>query len=94
MTMLPVAEVRNHLSELLESVDTTHERITITRHGQPIAVMLAPEDLEALEESLAILATPGAIEAIREGQAQIAAGSGGDWEALASRHRQGPSHRQ
>lgn len=93
VSTLPLAEARNRLSELLESVDRTHERVTITRHGHPIAVVLAPDDLDALEESLAILATPGAVEAIREGQAQIAGGGGGDWEGLATRYRQEQSPR-
>jgi prevent-host-death family protein len=29
-----------------------HERVTVTVHGRPAAVLIAPEDLEALEETL------------------------------------------
>lgn len=32
-----------------------HERVTVTVHGRPSAVLIAPEDLEALEETLAIM---------------------------------------
>lgn len=64
----------NHLSHLLGEVERTHERLTITRHGRPIAVVLAPGDLESLEETIEILSTPGAIAAVREGDAEIASG--------------------
>ena len=37
----------------------THDRLTITRHGQPVAVVLSPDDLASMEETLAILAVPG-----------------------------------
>lgn len=74
MTAVPVGEARDHLSELLGEVERTHERVTITRHGRPIAVVLSPEDLESLEETVDLLATPGALAAIREGAAEIASG--------------------
>ncbi len=74
MTSVPVGEARDHLSELLGEVERTHERVSITRHGRPIAVLISPDDLESLEETLDILSTPGALEAIKEGRADIAAG--------------------
>lgn len=72
MTAVPVGEARDHLSELLGEVERTHQRVTITRHGRPIAVVLSPEDLESLEETIDILSTPGALAAIREGDAELA----------------------
>lgn len=82
MTTVPVGEARDHLSELLGEVERTHERVSITRHGRPIAVLISPDDLESLEETLDILSTPGALEAIREGQAEIAAGQGVSLEEI------------
>lgn len=76
MTAVPVGEARDHLSELLGEVERTHERVNITRHGRPIAVLLSPDDLESLEETIEILSRPGALEAIREGEAEIASGQG------------------
>ena len=48
--------------------------MTITRHGHPAAILVAPDDLAALEETVEILATPGALEKIREGNADADAG--------------------
>ena len=40
-----------------------------------MAVMLSLEDLESLEETLAVLSDPDLVAAIREADAEIAAGS-------------------
>jgi antitoxin YefM len=55
MTTLPLGEVKTHLSELVGRVHDHHERVTVTVHGRPSAVLVAVEDLERLEETLAIL---------------------------------------
>ena len=74
MTIMPMAQARDHLAEVVESVQKTHDRVTLTRHGQPAAVIIAAADLDSILETLDILSTPGALEAIREGQADAAAG--------------------
>ncbi|MGH3851600.1 MAG: type II toxin-antitoxin system Phd/YefM family antitoxin [Pseudonocardiaceae bacterium] len=74
MSAIPVGDARDHFSELIAEVERTHERVTVTRHGRPVAVLLSPEDLESLEETLDILSQPGALEEIRESAADAAAG--------------------
>jgi antitoxin YefM len=74
MTIMPMAQARDHLAEVVESVQKTHDRVTLTRHGQPAAVIIAVADLDSILETLDILSTPGALEAIREGEADVAAG--------------------
>src|SRR5579875_3496870 len=51
MKELPLADVRNRLSELVAEVEQTHERISITKHGHPAAVLLSPGDLASIEET-------------------------------------------
>jgi antitoxin YefM len=55
---VPLAEVKNRLSEVVDRLEREHGRVVITKHGRPAAVMLSLEDLESPEESLAILAAP------------------------------------
>ena len=55
MTVLPLGDVKSHLSELVGRVHDHHERVTVTVHGKPSAILIAPEDLEALEETLEIM---------------------------------------
>jgi prevent-host-death family protein len=73
---MPLAEVKNRLSEVVEDVERTHRRVTLTKHGRQAAVLIAVEDLEALEATLEILADPGALAAIREARAEVAVGAG------------------
>jgi prevent-host-death family protein len=47
-TVLPLGEVKSHLSELGGRVHDHHERVTVTVHGRPSAVLVALEDLERL----------------------------------------------
>ncbi len=65
-TMLPLADVRERLSPIVSSVEKTHERVVITKNGRPAAVLISYDDLEALEETLEILADPEAVRSIRE----------------------------
>ena len=72
---LPLAEVKNRLSEVVDRLEGEHGRVVITKHGRPAAVMLSLEDLESLEETLAVLSDAELISAIHEADAEVAAGS-------------------
>jgi antitoxin YefM len=71
---MPMAEAKAHLSAVLDEVRDTHDRVVITRNGRPEAVIMAISDLETLEETLDLLSTPGALEQIRQAEADISAG--------------------
>jgi antitoxin YefM len=71
---VPLAEVKNRLSEVVDRLEREHGRVVITKHGRPAAVMLSLEDLESLEETLAVLSDPGLMAAIAEADADVAAG--------------------
>lgn len=77
--------MKNRLSEYVAEVERTHERVTITRHGQRAAVLISGDDLDALEETVDILATPGAPAAIGEGLADLDAGRVADNDTLRAR---------
>lgn len=71
---LPLAEVKAKLSEMVDRVEHTHDRITLTRNGRPAAVLISPDELASLEETLDLLSDPDAITQIRDAQAGAAAG--------------------
>lgn len=73
MAIEPLDEVRNHLSDIIDRVELRRERVTVTRDGRPAAVILSPDDLAELEESLAVLSNPQALPDIREADAAFAA---------------------
>lgn len=74
MKELPLADVRNRLSELVADVENTHERVTITKHGHPAAVLVSSDDLASLEETLDLLSDPSALADIREAEAEAGRG--------------------
>jgi prevent-host-death family protein len=71
---LPLAEVKKRLSEMVDRVELHHERVVVTRRGRPAAVLVSPDDLESMEETLDVLSTPGALEEIQKAQREIDTG--------------------
>lgn len=69
-----LADVKAHLSEIVDLVESQHQRVVITRRGRPAAVIVSPDDLESLEETLQILSTAGALEEIRSAEEEIEGG--------------------
>jgi PHD/YefM family antitoxin component YafN of YafNO toxin-antitoxin module len=51
-----------------------HERVTVTVHGRLSAVLVAVEDLERLEETLAILRDAGTMDRLAESGAELRRG--------------------
>ena len=66
MTSESLRTVRDRFSEFIERVNAHHERVVITRNGSPAAVLMSPEDLESLEETLAVLGDSEAVEQLAE----------------------------
>ena len=54
MSVEPLRDVRNHFSDVVDRVEHQHERVTVTRNGRPVAVIISPADLEELEETPAV----------------------------------------
>lgn len=75
---LPLADVKNRLSEVVDRLEREHGRVVITKHGRPAAVVLSIEDLEGLEETLEILSDPRLVRRIRRAIAEIEAGQAED----------------
>ncbi len=74
METLPLATVKAQLSSLVDQVEDTHQRVVITRNGKPAAILISPDDLEGLEETLEILSDKETMKRIRQSQADIKAG--------------------
>lgn len=83
-TPLPLAEVKSHLSELVSRVSRQHERVTVTVHGRPSAVLLAVDDLESLEETIAILSDSDSVRQLAASEEELAKGGVETKEQLAS----------
>jgi antitoxin YefM len=74
MKVLPLAEVKAHLSALVSEVEHEHEQVTVTRNGVAAAMVVSVDEWEGLQETIAVLSDPGAIADLKEAEESIAAG--------------------
>jgi len=63
---LPLAQVKAKFSEMVDRVEHTQDRIVVTRNGRPAAVMISPDDLASLEDTLELLSDPTAMQEIAD----------------------------
>ena len=84
--VLPLAEIKARLSEIVDRVSTHHDRVTLTRNGRPAAVLISPEDLDALEDTLEILSDPRAVREIQQAREDIARGKGISGDELRAKY--------
>lgn len=77
MTAVPLEESNARDSELRAAVELLRqgsEDVTVTDHGEPVAVLISPEELASLRETVDMLRIPGAVDAVDEGLRDADAG--------------------
>ena len=72
---MPLADVKNRLSEVVDRLEREHGRVVITKHGHPAAVVMSLEDLESLEETLDVMDSAELLADIRSSLAEVVSGS-------------------
>ena len=63
---LPLTEAKAHLSEVVDRVVRERARVYITRNGKPAAVVISPDELESIEETLEIMSDKQLMKSIRK----------------------------
>jgi len=84
---LPLAQVKSKFSEMVDRVEHTHDRIIVTRNGRPAAVMISPDDLASLEDTLELLSDPDAMRELAEAKRAAVDGDYVTGDELRSRFR-------
>jgi antitoxin YefM len=74
---MSLAAVKARFSELVDRVERQQDRVVVTRNGKPAAVLISADDLESLEETLAVMSDRTIAAQIRESQKAVAAGEDG-----------------
>ncbi len=72
---LPFSEVKAHLSEMADRVESQHDRILVTRNGRPSFILMSPDELESLEETLEIMSDGELVESLRRSLQEAAEGN-------------------
>jgi antitoxin YefM len=74
---MSLSSVKTRLSELVDRVEGQHDRVVVTRNGRPAAVLISNDDLEELEETLAIMSDPALMAQIQESEQALSSGDQG-----------------
>jgi prevent-host-death family protein len=71
---VPFSAAKSHLSKLADRVEQDHDRILVTRNGRPSFVLVSPDDLESLEETLDILRDSDLVASIERSRREAGRG--------------------
>ncbi len=91
MSVRSLASVKAHFSAVVDGVHDTHERVIVTRNGEPAVAVIAVDDLESLEETLAILQSKATMRELERAEHEVASGdtlTADELRALAMRRTQ------
>ena len=72
--IVPFSDAKSHPFELADRVGQDHDRILVTRNGRPSFVLVSPDDLESLEETLDILGDTDLVASIERSRGEAARG--------------------
>lgn len=79
---LPISKAREELTTLVDKASKLLDEYIITVNGTPAAVLMSAQEYESWKETTEILADPGLMQAIREGEEDIEKGRVYDWETV------------
>ena len=74
---MSLAAVKARFSELIDRVERQQDRVVVTRNGKPAAVLISPDDLESLEETLAVMSDRSLAAQIQASEEALRAGESG-----------------
>lgn len=70
MTAMPLEDDPD-ARRLASRVEQSRERLTLTRDGEPVAVVISAQELAGLEDTVELLRNPSEAAAVDEGVADI-----------------------
>ena len=79
---LPITKAREDLTKIVDRANRLLEEYIITVNGSPAAVIMSASEYESWKETNEILADPGLVKAIRQGEKELDEGKGLDWEEV------------
>ena len=91
MQTVSITTAKARLNELVDDAAKTHEHVTITKNGEPAAVMVSADEWESIQETLFWQAQTGIRDDIEEGRRAQA--SGDTWSEEQVRARYGVARR-
>ena len=79
---LPITKAREDLTTIVDRANRLLEEYVITVNGSPAAVIMSAAEYESWKETNEIMADPGLVRAIKQGERELNEGKGRDWEEV------------
>jgi len=83
---ITLKELRPKLPKVVERIDTHLDRYIISKHGNPVAVLLALDDFESLLETLNEQLDKENLKKIRKGLKEAKTGRTVDWKKIKKKY--------
>lgn len=83
---ISIKDLRPALPRVLKRVDTQLERYIISKHGEPMAVLLSIDDFESLIETLNEQEDKENLKRIRQGIKEAKTGRTVDWQQVKKKY--------
>ena len=71
---ITLKKLRPELPEVIKNIDTKLDRYIVTKRGNPVAVMMSPDDYEGLLETIEILSDKETARRIKKAKREISEG--------------------
>jgi prevent-host-death family protein len=69
-------ELRPDMPQIIDRIDKYYDRVMVTRHGHPVAVMMSAGDYESMIETMNVLADKACLNRLRAARKEIGDGKG------------------
>jgi prevent-host-death family protein len=86
MQTVSITTAKTRLNDLVDEARRTHEHVTITKNGEPAAVMVSADEWESIQETLFWQSQPDIHQDIEDGRAAHEAGESFGEERVRARY--------
>ncbi len=83
---ITLKKLRPKLPSVIEEVDEQLDRYIVSKHGQPVAVILAIDDFESLIDTAEELEDKANLKRIRKGIEEAKSGRTVDWKKVKAKY--------
>lgn len=77
---LPITKARSELTKIVANASKRLDEYVITVKGYPAAVIMSAVEYESWKETNEIMADPGLMKAIKQGEKEVKQGKTYDWD--------------
>lgn len=83
---ITLKDLRPQLPQVIEQIDTKLDRFIVSKHGKPVAIILAMDEYESLIETLNEIEDKEGLKRIKKSLLEAKHGKTTGWDKIKSKH--------